>query len=237
MQIDWSEDGASRWDYQLKRLRLSFSKKGIKTLDSLETYNRKLRELLDSSDKLGSLKVTRKDTSWGNVFESIRQHATSLHTAIKRSWNCSCNTTHQGDLQLQCRSTGDWGSTFHMSFSWDDTVSPPNICRRGVAITTRKREHEVPNSRAPSPSFSVESSMTYTDHLRRNFESKSSSQLSVASRPILTPSASSSSVSSSQSSFMDIFSRSDSGQSANTSVSCINGTEIVLTESSSRYAR
>lgn len=202
----------------------------MRTLESFETYNRKLRELLDSSDKLESLKVTRKDTSWGNVFETIRKHAIDLHTAVKRSWRCDCSTPHQGDLHLQCRnSTSDEPVTFHMA---SDVPAPTNsaiISRREVMIKLRKKEDA--SSRTPSPSIASQASST--DYLRRNFEHKSSSQLSVISRPILTTSISDLSNTSSQSSFLDVFSRSTSGQSTMTSVSCASTTGTVTT--SSRY--
>lgn len=102
---------------RLKRIHLSFSKKGTKTLTLLETQNRKLRELLDSSDKLDTLKIKRKDTTWGTIFECIRRHASSLHMALTNGWQCDCASPHSAGLRLQHRTTGGWSSSFNMSFA------------------------------------------------------------------------------------------------------------------------
>src|SRR3954467_1264317 len=102
--------------FRLKRIHLSFSKKGTKTLAALESQNRKLRELLDSNDKLDSLKSVRKDTAWGAIFECIRKHASSLHTAVSRGWQCDCANPHLAGLRLQQRTVGGWSSSFNLAF-------------------------------------------------------------------------------------------------------------------------
>lgn len=190
-EVDWADDGASRWDYQLKRVRLSFSKKGPKTLSLLESHNRKLRELLESNDQLESMKATKKDTSWGGIFECIRQHASSLHSAIKRNWRCNCTTPHITDLQLQRRSTGGWSSSFNIAFEALDETELRNIRRREVVIRIRKESRAEEPPYAPSlPSkgqFSAQEQYLDMGRLRRNFEPNSTPQVNIMPRPSLSP--------------------------------------------------
>lgn len=177
LQVDWAKDGESRWDYQMKRIHLSFSKKGVRALSALETHNRKLRDLMDSNDKLDGMRATRKDTKWASIFQCIRHHASSLHTALKKSWTCECTAPHTTSLRLQRRVTGGWSSQFHLDFS-----GPPreSLTRREVVISVReKTENGGTNlSNFPDPN-------EYLSRLRSNFEPKACPQIN--SRPILYP--------------------------------------------------
>ncbi|TAQ86665.1 hypothetical protein B7494_g5026 [Chlorociboria aeruginascens] len=231
--FDWADEGASNWDYQLKRIRLSFSKRGTETVALLEMHNRKLRELLDSSDKLESMKAatTRKDTTWANVFDCIRKHAGSLHSAIKNGWQCSCESPHLAALRLQKHSTTDWTSQFNMSFTVPPKIAAPQS-RREVVIGIKEITTPInpPDQSIKNP---IPHEEVYLDKLRRDFEPKTTSQTSSLSRPILPPSVSSLSSTSSASSslFGSFFTKSES--SLNTSIS-MNGTESLLDTGSSR---
>jgi hypothetical protein len=128
-------------DDQLVKIHSNFSiLNGVRLLDSLEKNNSRLRELLDPSNKLGSVKVTRKDTAWAKVFGNIRQHASILHTVLQKGWNCTCQSPHPGGLRLQKRTAGEWSSQFNMTF-----VVPAEalnkVCRE-VIIRTREIEPE-----------------------------------------------------------------------------------------------
>ena len=163
---------------------LSFSKKGPKTVVLLETHNRKLRELLDSNDKLDSMKASRKDTTWATIFECIRGHAGSVHTAIKKSWNCSCIKPHVAGLSLQKRSTGD-DSDFSMAFNIPEEVHKPPIDAREVIISIKRETAKGAKASLPIPSPSPEDTPApenYIGKLRNNF-TQSSRQLNVVSRP------------------------------------------------------
>ncbi|KAE9366234.1 hypothetical protein N431DRAFT_351599 [Stipitochalara longipes BDJ] len=182
--VNWAEDAT--WDYQLKRIRLSFSKRGPKTVASLENHNRKLRELLDSNDKLDSMKATRKDTTLGTIFECIRGHASSVHTAIKKSWTCNCNRSHATGLRLQKRLTGD-EPEFSMAFNIPEEVHKPPTNAREVTISIKKKPPE--DSKAfqtsPAPSLGeLPAKENYIGKLRTDF-TQSTPQLSVVSRPPL----------------------------------------------------
>ncbi|KAF7874805.1 hypothetical protein EAF04_001979 [Stromatinia cepivora] len=150
--IDWADEGASKWDYQLKRIRYSFSEKGPKAIETLEKHNRKLQELLDSNDKLHSMK-SGKDTAWAKIFECIGNHAQSLHTAIQDGWNCDCHEPHKVALRLQQRTTGDWPSLFNLSFEYPEAlkkIAHPPRERRELVISVKSISSQ---SNSPSNSF------------------------------------------------------------------------------------
>lgn len=116
--IDWAAEGASKWDYQFKRVKLTFSKKGLKLVAELEEHNKHLRMLLDSIEKLGSSRQTRQHSVSASVFQCIRQHANNLHVAIKKGLICRCEPFHRGYLRLESRKTGSWTSIFKMLFEF-----------------------------------------------------------------------------------------------------------------------
>ncbi|RDW61414.1 hypothetical protein BP5796_11306 [Coleophoma crateriformis] len=179
-EIEWASEGASRWDYQLKRIRLSFSKKGARTLLALETHNRKLRELLDSNDKLESVKATRKDTAWANIFECIKVHAGHLHSAISNSWRCGCTSPHMTALRLQTCTTGEWASQFHISFP-DSRESP--LYRKEAVVTINSGQQNMPHDR--NQAIHPPSIQDHTSRLRKDFGPKSSSQSLLHEHPNL----------------------------------------------------
>jgi hypothetical protein len=238
-QVDWANVSARKWDFQLKRIRLSFSKKGVKTLAELEAHNRKLRELLDSSDKLDSVKAIRRDTRWATVFEGIRQHASSLHTALTNGWHCDCEAPHLAALRLQRRATGDWSSTFNMSFtiSKEPKVMKPAGVRREVIISIRRdmnsTESFSPKRPNPTPvrdQYPNDLRQNLSD-LRHNFGSKSSPQVNNSSRPT-SPTSISSPSASSKSGAGHYFAKSDADKSA--AVANANETKPLLEDSQSR---
>lgn len=225
-QVHWADDGAKKWDYQMKRVQLSFSKKGNNILSSLETHNRKLRELLDSNEKLESMKASRKDTTWANVFECIRKHASSIHIAIRTGFCCGCSI-HSAALRLEHRQTGDWSSPFNLAFSIPKDSDAGVKARREVILKIRKNEgvDEATKSKPSQPQMKdMYSGMA---SLRTNFESKSSPQLHQSParpRPALSSSLSGSLGLSSRIKFRERFSKNISGSSNS------NGTECLLEE-------
>ncbi|KAM3076486.1 hypothetical protein ACMFMG_007298 [Clarireedia jacksonii] len=190
-KFDWADEGASIWDYQLKRIRYSFNKKGTKAVEALERHNRKLRELLDSNDKLENMKSGRKDTAWAKIFECIRDHAKSLHTAIRDGWNCDCREPHNVALRLQPRSKGDWSSSFNVSFEYPESLkadAPKHQERRELVINLKLANTQIIQQPdiIPRPSTAE----FERDSLRRRFESKLAPECSVTANPVFTPSVS-----------------------------------------------
>lgn len=210
----------------MKRVQLSFSKKGNNILTSLESHNRKLRELLDSNEKLESMKTSQKDTTWGTVFECIRAHAKSLHTAIKAGFCCNC-PDHATSLRLEQRKTGEWTSNFNLAFSVLDSSRADSRFRREVILKLRQGQQlPVIESRAP-PFHTKQNEYDSMANLRTHFESRSSPQRNqdlVSSRPSLPSAMSGSSSNSSRISFRERFSRSISSSSNS------NGTECLMEE-------
>ena len=205
----------------MKRICLSFSKKGNVIIEELERHNKKLAALLDSKDKLDSLKTTRKNITWVNIFAGIRSHANSLYTVLRKGWNFECNVEHSTALQLQRRETGGWSSTFNMHF-----IAPAHSkVRREVVISIMKPKDEV---LALSPTSIIPGKDEYSSKLRREFEP----QVTTTQRPELTPSMSESS-SSKRSSFRDFF-KYETEKYANNVLSS-SGTELLLEEKTSRY--
>jgi hypothetical protein len=201
---------------------------------SLESHNRKLRELLDSNDKLDSMKTTRKDTTWGAVFECIRGHAGSLHTAIKKSWNCNCISPHVAGLRLQRRLTGD-DSDFNIAFNIPEEVHKLPTNAREIIISikqNRSKEHKTSQT-SPRPILEeVPSQNHYISKLRTNF-TQSTPQLNVISRPGLKTSLSATPPPSLQAPLNDVSANAGldkfkSGTQDN------NGTQLSLTDSISR---
>jgi hypothetical protein len=173
----------------MKRIRLSFSKRGPRTLAEFEAQNRKLGQLLESNEKLQTMKATRKDTTWGSIFECIRRHANSLHSALKQNWNCDCTTPHKTDLQLQRRSTGGWTSNFNVAFETQLDIITGTAKRREFIIRLKADKGSEEVSKFHTHTFagkpSTETQYLDLGRLRRNFETKSTPQVNVMPCPNL----------------------------------------------------
>jgi hypothetical protein len=201
----------------------------------LESHNRKLRELLDSNDKLDSMKATRKDSTWGVVFECIRTHAGSVHTAIKKSWNCDCTKPHVAGLRLQKRLSGE-DSDFSMVFNIAEEAQKLSNHPLEVIISLKKdsqKELKTPQAgSSPSPG-EVPAQGEYIGRLRRNFETKSTPLLNVVSRPPLQTSLSASSSPSSKVPLKDVSSNSGPAHCTTDNLNS-NRTQSSLTDTISR---
>ncbi|TVY35725.1 hypothetical protein LSUB1_G006774 [Lachnellula subtilissima] len=228
--VDWANPGEKQWKYQAKRIQLSFSENGTRTVQALEKRIQDLKnllELLDSTDDtLDGMKTTSKDTTWGKLFETKRQHAVDLHSAIKNSWKCNCEATHQSGLQLQKRQPSDLSPRFTMSFALSPQNSAPKSLRRRVIIHAKESRHNSALDR-PSP---VPIQKTYITQLRTNFETKSLPDVKVNTLPLPIRSGPQSSTSTASSSFRfaSIFTKSESNVTTTSSISIANGTETLV---------
>ena len=174
-------------DYQMYRLRHSFSKKGTRAVESLKAHNDTLRHLLESTEKLSGLKAKgKKDTTWANVFEAIRRHASSVHEALNAGWSCKC-APHTASLRLEQRKTGNWDSSFSLAFGVPQDMH--TIVRREVTIKARKQTTPETGLNAcaiPQKSDISDEIQAGLNGLRREFQPGSTSQIKVASRPPLS---------------------------------------------------
>lgn len=154
-------------------------------MGSLESHNRKLRDLLDSNDKLQCLRATRRDTAWANIFHCIRKHANSLYNALKIGFSCECGT-HITSLRLEQRETSGWSSKFYMILTIPK--EPNKSIELQQQVVTHIRSHsEAGDISDLSPSHSSSSQQNQPNDVNntiRDFESKPSTILEVTSRPI-----------------------------------------------------
>jgi hypothetical protein len=170
--VDWVKPGEDKWNYQRKRIAHSFSKKGAETITSMERNNRKFRELLDLLDgklvntKVDQRKAISKDTTWANIFECIRRHARSLHSALKNGWKCNCMAPHLAALQLQERDGGCSTASFTMAFTSSTSPRTSNFLRK-VIITAKSTYSNNRANLRPQPTPVQD---WYLDKLRQNIE-------------------------------------------------------------------
>ncbi|RDL39879.1 Uncharacterized protein BP5553_04219 [Venustampulla echinocandica] len=232
--VDWAHPGEKQWKYQAKRIQLSFSKNGTRTIQSLEKRIQSLKRLLnllDSTDDEDphNTKAISKDTTWAKFFECIRRHAVNLHSAIKNGWKCNCEGIHATGLQLQKRAADDWSSQFTMTFGAFALSKNENqnlySHRRVLIILQESTSRSVPLLQRPKPSPLQGS---YLDPLRTDFESRSSSQLTATILPVPPGTNSASSLIPSRfSSFRSNFTKSNSNLTSS-SISTSNRTESFI---------
>lgn len=209
----------------MKRICLSFSKKGTVVIEELERLNKKLAVLLESKDKLDGLRATRKNTSWANIFAGIRCHANTLFEVLRNGWNCECQAEHSTALRLQKRKTGGWSSSFHVYFSVPGSTPKPQRWRKEIIVSVKKQVEEL--KELLNSSLAAEKD-EYLTKLRRDFET----QVTITPRPDLTSSVSDSSSTSARSSFRDLF-KPEGGKFKNSSNS--STTELVVEDKTARY--
>jgi hypothetical protein len=130
-------------------------------------------DLLDGQlvdGKIGQTKAISKDTTWAKIFECIRRHASSLHSALTSGWKCNCMVPHVGALQLQERDGGDSSARFTMSFVSSTSTKQSSSFRR-VVITVKDltNSKNLVNAR-PQPTPLQD---WYLDKLIQNIESES----------------------------------------------------------------
>jgi hypothetical protein len=89
------------------RMSLNRSKRD-KLFEELTDYNNELRTLLDTSDRIATLRQTRAMGKKSAVSKGLWQfwrHADKLYTLLTQSWRCDCKRFHQANLLLQHRTT------------------------------------------------------------------------------------------------------------------------------------
>jgi hypothetical protein len=156
----------------------------LRTVQSLEKRIQDLGNILDlldsTNDTLNGMKTLSKDTTWGKIFETIRRHAVSLHSAIKNGWNCDCEVTHLAGLQLQRRQITQTSPRFTMNFALPQ--SEPNLSnhRRRLLIYAKKRKEGPARKRLDSAPVQE----TYITQLRANFGTESLPEVNATTLPI-----------------------------------------------------
>ncbi|KFY16189.1 hypothetical protein V491_05411 [Pseudogymnoascus sp. VKM F-3775] len=181
--VDWAVPGENQWKYQAKRIQLSFSKNGTRTVQSLEKKIGDLKgllKLLDSpDDTLETMKTIPEDTTWGELFENIRRHAVTLHSVIKNSWKCNCEVSHLAGLQLQKRQASEYPPRFIINLALPQREPTSANLRRKLLIYA-KDPQDTPKLEGQQPILVQE---TYITQLRTHFQTKSLPDINITPPP------------------------------------------------------
>ncbi|KAF2401726.1 hypothetical protein EJ06DRAFT_528881 [Trichodelitschia bisporula] len=97
-------------EYEFHRLKASFGKaERAKLFGEISHYNLRLKELLDTSDEISSLRATRrnttKDLSLVKGLSTFWRHATNVFRLVYKAWKCDCSSHHRINLLLEHRTT------------------------------------------------------------------------------------------------------------------------------------
>ncbi|KAH7393829.1 hypothetical protein DE146DRAFT_633779 [Phaeosphaeria sp. MPI-PUGE-AT-0046c] len=99
----------TRWDYETFRLRFSFSevvRKGH--FEQLKECNRRMEQLLSTSDKLSAIEQTIPDNTkrtfdLEKAFKRAWKQSDTLFRALQNAWRCTCRQHHFANLRLEHR--------------------------------------------------------------------------------------------------------------------------------------
>ncbi|OAK94976.1 hypothetical protein IQ06DRAFT_297873 [Phaeosphaeriaceae sp. SRC1lsM3a] len=99
----------SKWDYETFRLKFSFTevvRKGY--FDQLKECNRRIEQLLSTSDKLSALEQAIPDNSkrtfdLEKAFKRAWKQSDTLFRALQNAWRCTCRQHHFANLRLEHR--------------------------------------------------------------------------------------------------------------------------------------
>ncbi|EPE33047.1 hypothetical protein GLAREA_06059 [Glarea lozoyensis ATCC 20868] len=185
-KVDWARSGGDQWDYQLKRIRLSFSKSGLSLLDNFESHNRKLRELLDSNDKLGGVQKVSEAKQRLNLLQNVKTLADSVYGAVTDAWKCKCVEPHIIMFLLQRSEVISKSPAFRMSFSIQSTKSDAkdNWINRDTTLLS----HEDLGTVLALPKGEQKTTeLDYLTVLRKDFGATPVSHVKMPSLPYLAP--------------------------------------------------
>ncbi|KAF7927495.1 uncharacterized protein EAE98_005877 [Botrytis deweyae] len=183
-RIDWQEERLSGFEYQVKRVQHSFSKRGPKAFVALEKCNRKLQEILDSVEKLETIGSRKDDLAEAIFFSRIKKHSQSLHKAINDRWSCECISAHEVSIQLQSRTSVDSPIIFNLSFEYPEILKTAlypsdeqlsrtfSKCRK---VETTRKARSIIDSILPASPQQLSVAENVRQKLHRNIESKPNS--------------------------------------------------------------
>ncbi|KAF2110630.1 hypothetical protein BDV96DRAFT_474211, partial [Lophiotrema nucula] len=110
----------SNVEFQAKRIKFSLKKSSRQRLfDQLEEANKRMRNLLESSDQVVSARRGREaakpPSTINRKLNEFWRHAKRLHEALCNAWQCGC-ASHVANLQLQHRTSDnvEFDMLFHV---------------------------------------------------------------------------------------------------------------------------
>lgn len=99
----------TKWTYEKFRVRFSFGevvRKGY--FDQLKECNRRLEQLLSTSDKMSALEEivpdnTKRTFALEKAFKKAWKQSDTLFRALQNAWRCTCRQHHFANLRLEHR--------------------------------------------------------------------------------------------------------------------------------------
>ena len=153
----------------MKRIRLSFSKKGSSHLDSFECHNRKLRHLLDSNEKLIDLMEGTPDDDLLGFIESAKNFSSNVYDALSLAWNCQCRDPHAAAFLLRGHADLSRPAMSQISFTLprNGSYQQPQT-NRDVIIAPHKPQKTLLPTSSERRDTKIETT-DYLSTLRKNF--------------------------------------------------------------------
>lgn len=169
-----------RLEYQLQRIRFTYNKSSRnKFLDNLASNNSRLRELLQSSDRLAAARQRRRKSSAVPKMSSFWQHARNIFYLLRNVWCCECSASHHANVILQVpASTTDVEMRVSFLFSSDTSIqsAAPWVCQK----TTIKVANENVEPKLTVPPLPIRprtpSTSTFGSRLRPSSSIRSSAR-------------------------------------------------------------
>ncbi|KAL5415698.1 hypothetical protein PMIN06_002302 [Paraphaeosphaeria minitans] len=131
---------ASKWNLEMHRLRVSFSKKKFKHVQLLRKYNIELKDLLSSNDKLAPFRRVRKEEHLMASLWNTRQHSQAFYTALKSRWDCTCGMSHESRIRLDVldRDQRSTDPILHVLFMIPSIRKHVKVCTRELQKTSEQ---------------------------------------------------------------------------------------------------
>lgn len=159
-------------EFQTQRIRFALGESSRnKLFNELAHYNQRLRDLLETHDRLTALRSTgekRRTEISCRVLSQFWRHASTLYTLLARAWCCECETSHHANLLLQHRTTS--AAEFKILFLSSKAASNPGPGAWKCQETHFKLlTDETPSSEIASPtSASLQTALTKAPNKKSN---------------------------------------------------------------------
>ncbi|KAK0726731.1 hypothetical protein B0T26DRAFT_691523 [Lasiosphaeria miniovina] len=187
-KVSWQQPQQS-WQWQYKRLQLSFSKGKHKKVKKLAAHNQELQDILGYSERLIPISDRRQASGPVESFEKMRKHACLIHRVLRQQWNCRVNThCHEAHLKLEVLVEPSKTNNLSVLFKVDNSGNPiqevvirakvlnPTAARAGLQIKQSTSALELQSSEMTSaqvasvhqstPLKSVQEAMLQKDNKR-----------------------------------------------------------------------
>lgn len=102
-QIFWLDTDQQRpWQWQLRRLQISFSKGKHRKVKKLAEHNKELEDILGYSERIIPISDKRKTPEPVTHLENLRKHAFAIHRTLSKQWRCQrSGHVHSAHLSLR----------------------------------------------------------------------------------------------------------------------------------------